>query len=40
MGGARGLGIFTTYFLQQSYLLPLVLFTSLIYGWRLKNPDA
>ena len=40
MGGARGLGIFTTYFLQQSYLLPLVLFASLIYGWRLKNSDA
>jgi rod shape-determining protein MreD len=40
MGGARGLGILATYFLQQSYLLPLVLFASLLFRWRRKNSDA
>ncbi|NLA91463.1 MAG: hypothetical protein GX843_07525 [Synergistaceae bacterium] len=40
MGGARGISILTTYFLQQSYLLPLVLLASLIYGWKLKNSDV
>ncbi len=40
MGGARGIGILTTYLLQQSYLLPLVLLASLAYGWKLKNSDV
>ena len=40
LGGARGAGILTTYFLQQSYLLPLVLLASLAYAWKLKNSDV
>ncbi|MGI6784620.1 MAG: hypothetical protein ACOX5A_10465 [Aminivibrio sp.] len=40
LGGARGAGILTTYFLQQSYLLPLVLLASLAYAWKLKNTDV
>lgn len=40
MGGSRGIGVLGAYFLQQSYLLPLVLFASLIFAWRMKNSDG
>lgn len=40
MGGSRGIGVLGAYFLQQSYLLPLVLFASLIFVWRMKNSDG
>ncbi len=40
MGGARGIEVLAVYFLQQSYLLPLVLLASLAYKWKLKNSDV